>query len=162
MEQGDKFFTIVSVLIIGVILQVLLGLADARNTPARTAVAFAEAYFNLDPDMGDYVCNSFGDEDPDFVNTYINSRADEARALGFEPNYMRMRLFSPHTRIVSQTGGEAVIHITADLRRNINPIFTLVGKLFYLGETHHLDETLLLVQENGEWKVCGAAFDLSV
>lgn len=162
MEKGDKFFTIVSVLIVGVILQVILGLADARSTPARTAVAFAEAYFNLDPDMGDYVCNAFGDEDPDFVGTYINSRAEKARALGFETSYMRMRLFSPHTRMVSQTDGEAVVHISADLRRNINPIFTLVAKLFYLGETHHLDDTLKLVLENGEWKVCGPAFDLSV
>ena len=162
MQQGDKFFTIVSVLIVGIILQVLLGLLDTRSTPARTAVAFTEAYFNLDPDMGDHVCKAFGDEDPDFVGTYINSRADEARALGFEANYMRMRLFAPHTRIVSQTEGEAMVHISADLRRNINPIFTLVGKLFYLGETHHLDDTLKLVKEDGEWKVCGPAFDLSV
>ena len=162
MEKGDKVMTITTVVIVGVILQVLLLIADQKNTPGRAVTGFAKAYFNLDPSMGDYLCNEFGDADVNLVQTFINSRADEARTLGFIPNYMRMRLFAAHTQVVSQSEDEAVVHFTAKGRRNINPIFTIVGRLFYLGETHPIDETIKVIKENGEWKVCGPAFSLSI
>ena len=47
MKQGDRFMTIISVVIIGVILQILLIIADNPNTPAKTAVAFTKAYLTL-------------------------------------------------------------------------------------------------------------------
>ena len=162
MDQGSKFMTIISVVIIGIILQIFLGLADSKDTPTRTVTEFAKAYYNLDPSMGDYLCNAFGDADVNLVQTFINSRADQARTLGFIPNYMRMWLYAAHTRIVSLSDDEAVVHFTAKGRRNITPIFTIVGRLFQLGETHEIDATINVIKENGKWKVCGQAFALSV
>jgi hypothetical protein len=35
-----------------------------------------------------------------------------------------------------------------------------VAKIFSLGETHNVEETLTLVKEDGLWKVCGEPFAL--
>ena len=51
MQQGSRFFTIISVLVVGVMLQIMLVFADQRGAPAKTAVAFSKAYFGLDPAM---------------------------------------------------------------------------------------------------------------
>ena len=162
MDQGGKFMTIISVVIIGIILQVFLGIADSGDTPTRTVTRFAKAYYNLDPSMEDYLCNAFIDADVNLVQSFINSKADEARELGFIPNYMRMWLYAANTQIVSRSDDEAVVHFTAKGRRNIMPIFTIIGRLFHLGETHEIDETVMVVKENGEWKICGPAFALSI
>ena len=163
MEQGSRFFIIVSVLILGIILQLFLGFADSRQTPARTAAAFSKAYFDLDPSMADYLCEEYtADEGFDPVANHLRQIADDARVSGFEFNYMRSRLFSLHTEILSENEDQATVHVTADRKRNINPIFTIVGNLFRIGETHKVDETLELVKEDGKWKVCGRAYDLSV
>lgn len=163
MEKGDRFFTIISVLIVGLVLQLFLGFLDSRDTPAKTAVEFAEAYFNLDPSMGDYLCAEYtSDQDGNAVEAYIQRVADDARTGGFEFNYMRSRLFSVHTEVVSQSDSEAEVRITADRKRNINPVFTIIGKLFFIGETYRVDQTLKLIKEDGEWKVCGRAFELTV
>ena len=163
MQKGDRFMTIISVVTIGVLLQILLGFADHQNTPAKAAVAFAKAYFNLDPSMTDYLCSDYaGNDESDIVKDYLTRVADDARVSGFDFNYMRSRLYSVHTKILSQDDAEAEVHITAQRKRNINPIFTLVGKLFFIGETYEVDETLKLVNEDGQWKVCGRAFSLNV
>jgi hypothetical protein len=163
MQQGQKFFTIIAVLCLALVLQLALIYADSKDTPARTAAGFATAYFNLDPSMGDYLCSEFVEqEDADLVQAYINQVADEARQSGFELNYMRMRLFSLHTEVLSQSESEAEVHITAKAKRNLNPVFTIIAKFFSLGETHPIDETLNLIKEDGRWKVCGKAFELTV
>lgn len=163
MQKGDRFMTIISVLVIGAILQIILGFADHQNTPVKTAVAFAKAYYNLDPSMAEYLCSDYvGSEDSDIVSDYLTRVGDDARVNGFEFNYMRSHLYSIHTRIVSQDDAEAEVHITAERKRNINPIFTLVGKFFFLGETYEVDDTLKLIKEDGHWKVCGRAFSLNV
>ena len=163
MQQGQKFFTIIAVLCLALVVQLALIFADCKDTPARTAAGFATAYFNLDPAMADYLCNEFLEqEDTDLVQAYINQVADQARQSGFEPNYMRMRLFSLHTEVISQSESAAEVHITAKARRNLNPVFTIIAKFFHLGENHPIDETLNLIKEDGRWKVCGKAFELAV
>ena len=163
MKQGDRFMTIISVVIIGVILQILLLIADNPNTPAKTAVAFTKAYFNLEPSMKDYLCSDFaGNGESDIVSEYLTQVAADAKISGFDFNYMRSQLYSVHTEIVSQDNSEAEVHVTAQRKRNINPIFTLVGKFFFIGETYTVDETLKLIKEDGKWKVCDRAFSLKV
>ena len=163
MQQGDRFMTIITVVVIGIMLQILLGFADHKNTPVKTAVAFSKAYFNLDPTMTNYLCSDYaGNGESDIVSQYLTQVAADAETNGFDFDYMRSRLFSVHTEIISQDGSEAEVHVTAQRKRNINPIFTLVGKLFFLGETYTVDETLKLVKEEGEWKVCDGAFSLSI
>ena len=113
--------------------------------------------------MAEYLCSDYvGSEDSDIVSDYLTRVGDDARVNGFEFNYMRSHLYSIHTRIVSQDDAEAEVHITAERKRNINPIFTLVGKFFFLGETYEVDDTLKLIKEDGHWKVCGRAFSLNV
>jgi hypothetical protein len=163
MQQGERFFTIVTVLIVGLIVQVALGFLDQRDTPVKVAVEFSKAYFDLDPSMADYMCGEYAaDEETDVVDDYIKQVSDEARIVGFDKDYMRFRLFSIHPEIVSRSETEAEVHIEAVRKRNINPVFTIIAKLFHIGETHPVDETLKLVKEDGEWKVCGRAYDLSV
>lgn len=113
--------------------------------------------------MADYLCSELtAEEDVDLVKTYIEHVADEARMVGFDLNYMRKKLFSVHTEIITQSESEAEVHITAQGKRNINPVFTLIAKLFFIGETYHIDETLKMIKEDGRWKVCGKAFLLAV
>lgn len=162
MKQGDRFMTIITVVVIGAFLQIILIFADHENTPAKTAVAFTKAYFNLDPSMTDYLCSDYADnEESDIVGEFLTQVANDAKSGGFEYNYMRSHLYSVHTEIISQDDMEAEVHIAATRKRNINPIFTIVGKLFFIGETYTVDETLKLINEDGKWKVCGRAFSLN-
>ena len=163
MQQGSKFFTIIAVLVVGVMLQIMFVFVDQREAPAKTAVAFSKAYFGLDPAMVKYLCSAFTtNEEGDVVGDYLSRVADDARVVGFDLNYMRSRLYSVHTEIISQSDTEAEVRIHAERKRNINPIFTIVGRLFSIGETYSVDETLKLVKEDGRWKVCGRAFSLTV
>lgn len=163
MAQGSRFFTIVSVIIVGLVLQVFLIFADSRDTPSRVVVGFAKAYYNLDRSMADYLCKDFAaEEDVDVVGNYIDQVADEARVVGFDLKYMRSFLYSVQTEVISESDTEADVRITATRKRNINLIFTIIGKLFHIGETYNVDETLKVIKEDGKWKVCGKAFSLTV
>ena len=53
MDSGTKFLTFTSILMLALILQVVLAVADQRDTPEKAAVEFAEAYYWLDPSMAD-------------------------------------------------------------------------------------------------------------
>lgn len=162
MQQGQRFFTIVAVLMVALIVQLALGFMAQRENPAEIAVQFTKAYFDLDPSMAEFLCREYAaDEQTDPVQNHIHQVAAEARAVGFDLGYMRHRLFSVHTEVVHQTEDEAVVHITAQRKRNINPVFTLIARLFFIGDTGQVDETLRLVKEDGHWKVCGEPFSLS-
>jgi hypothetical protein len=95
------------------------------------------------------------------VNTYLNSVADRARILGFSTNYMRNQLSDISTELQVTDESNAEVRITGERFRSINPVFAIVGRLFFLIETHDVDETLSLVKENGRWKVCGKPFSLA-
>ena len=100
--------------------------------------------------------------DPKIVEKYINRVAHEAQDLGFSLNYMRSMLYHIKTDVVSEDESEAKIRITCERKRMIHPVFTIIGKLFFIGETYEVDETLNIIKEDGKWKVCGRAFSLSV
>jgi hypothetical protein len=44
--------------------------------------------------------------------------------------------------------------------RSINPVYGLVSKVFSLGESHEVEETLNVVKEADGWKVCGEPYAL--
>lgn len=160
MGRDSRIIGVVLVVFLGALLQLLLVMADQRSTPGRTAVQFTKAYFSLDPSMSEYVCQELVEED--VVNQYIKQVAQDARDLGFKANYMRSMLYHLKTDIVSQDESEAKIRITCERKRMIHPIFTIIGKLFFIGETYKVDETLNIVKEDDKWKVCSGAFSLSV
>jgi hypothetical protein len=165
MLTGKNFVIVGFVVAVFVILQGVLILTSAgkADNPVGAAVDFAKAYFMLDgASMTELLCNEIvEDEEADVVGTYLNSVAVQARSMGFSQNYMRNQLAHISTEIQMTDENQAKVRITGERLRSINPVFALVGKLFFLIESHEVDETLTLVKEEGKWKVCGKPFSLS-
>jgi hypothetical protein len=162
MLSGSKIGVIAAVIIVAFILQVGLIGADRHSSPGTAAVDFSKAYYNLDADMADLLCTEIVEvEDADIVNDYLNRVADEARAEGFKPSWKKMVLshLDLETRMVDDNTAE--IHISGHRMRSPNPVFGAVSKIFFLGETYKVDETLTVVKEDDGWKVCGQPFSLT-
>ena len=162
MSSGSKIVVLATVVIVAFILQIVLIVADRHETPGTVAVDFSKAYFNLDADMADLICSEMaGDEDADVVDDYIQRVAAEARAEGFEPGWKRMAL--AHIELETEMVDEntAQIQITGERRRSPNPVFGTVAKIFCLGDTYQVEETLTVVKEDDGWKVCGQPFSLT-
>ena len=160
MVKDNRITGVVLVVFFGIILQLILGMADTRSTPGKTAVEFTKAYFSLDASMSEYICKELIKED--VVGTYIKQVAQDAQDLGFKLNYMRSMLYHIKTDIISEDESEAKIRITCERKRLINPVYTIIGKLFFLGETYKVDEILNIIKEDGKWKICNRAFSLLV
>lgn len=163
MLSGKNLLIIGFVVAVFVILQGILISIGKVDSPATAAVDFAKAYFMLDgASMSKRLCSEIvEDETENPVNTYLNSVADVARKLGFSKNYMRSQLshVSTETQMVDENNAE--VRITGERLRSINPVFAIIGRLFFLIQPHAVDETLSLVKEDGRWKVCGSPFSLS-
>jgi len=164
MLSAKNVMIIGSVVVIFVILQAILILSGVKvSSPAQAAVEFTKAYFMLDgSSMTENLCGEISeDEGADIVGGYLFHTAEQARAMGFSPGYMKNQLAGVHTEtdVIDETN--AKVRITGERLRSINPVFALVGRLFFLIETHKIDETLTLVKEDGKWRVCGRPFLLS-
>ena len=124
---------------------------------------FSEAYFKLDRSMADWLCGALReDAEVDVVEQYLDNAAKEAESLGYDISYLRTELFQVATFIVSEDDDTAEVRIVAKRKRLINPIFTLVAKIFLIGQEYHLDETISVVKEDGEWKICGQPYALAI
>jgi len=75
---------------------------------------------------------------------------------------MKHKLYDIETETLSKKDNEAQVRITGKIRRSINPVYTIVAKLFDIGETHEVDEIINVIKEDGKWKVCGSLFSLPV
>ena len=151
-------FGLVVILFLG--LQALMVFADSCEGASETALNFTKAYFGLDPDMANMVCQEVKESaEADPVATFMNQVALEAENLGHSFNYMRSQLTKYHLETIAQDDKSATIHISGKRKRSIHPIFTYVGRLFFLGETYDFEKTLNLVKEEGEWKVCDDLFN---
>ena len=161
MDSGNKFMALASVVIVALILQVVLIFADHHESPGKTAVEFSKAYFKLNKDMKDFLCSEIrADEDTDVVGDYINRKADEAKNNGFAPNWMKMALSHIEIKTEMVDDKTANVHITCTRRRSVNPLFGVVSKIFFLGETQNVEGTLVVVKEDDGWKVCGQPYEL--
>ena len=161
MGSGNKFLPWVALVVIFIVFQGVFILADSRQTAPRTAEEFIKAYYAMDPDMSDMVCNDLRNRDTvDPAARFIEDVADEAGALGHNLNYMRSQLLTLHTRVVSETDHSAVIHITGTRKRCVHPVFTFIARLPFLslGNTFAVEKTLKLVKEDGHWRVCNNLF----
>ncbi|UCF92337.1 MAG: hypothetical protein JSW39_29405 [Desulfobacterales bacterium] len=161
MGRGSQFLKIASVIILGVLVQAVLIFADKVDAPDKAAREFTKAYFMLDRSMAERLCRALtADQEVDVVEDYLRRVADDARASGFKVNYMRT--YFAHLESETYMNNEAVaeVRITGARRRCINPIYATVARLFFIGETYPVDETLTVVKENGYWKVCGQPFAL--
>ena len=163
MAKNNWSTPIVLVILAGIFLQVIFCLVENRSSPHRTALAFSKAYHALDPQMDKYLCNDLkSDGDLDLVAAYRNRRFDEARQRGLPFSYMKGALvhYETETRL-DAAGNSAAVRLTAERRTAINPVFTWVAKLFFIGQSQPVEEVLELVKENGAWKVCGNPFGLA-
>ena len=142
------------VVLLGVFVQVLLAAATFKETPARAAETFTRAYFNLDPAMTERMCADLK-ADEDAVDDLLHDVRMQARKRGFSPEYMRMHLFQVESAVLAQDDQTAQVHLKSEMRRNIHPAFAVFAKMWGLGESYPLDETLDLVKEGDQWKVCG-------
>lgn len=162
MDQGTKFLALASVIIIAVILQVVLIIADNHESPAQAAVCFTKAYFKLDESMGQYLCKELvEDEGADVVGDYLYQVAEDARAMGFKKNYMKTAIGHVETQTEMLDENTAIVSIKGERRRYLNPIFGAIGTIFFLTESYEFDKTLEVVKEDGQWKVCGTPFVLA-
>ena len=105
-------------------------------------------------------CELITEEETDVVGDYINRVADEARANGFKPRWMRMALSHTDVEVSMLDKNTAEVHLTSSSMRSPNPVFGLVSKVFFLGETFEVEETLTVVKEADGWKVCGQPYSL--
>lgn len=162
MGSGSKIGIGAAVIIVAFILQVGLIGIDRQSSPGAAAVDFAKAYYSLDADMADLLCTEIlENEDTDVVNDYINRAADEARARGFAPSWEKMTLSHLELETTMVDENTAEIHITGNRMRSPNPVFGAVSKIFFLGDTFDVDETLTVVKEDDGWKVCGQPLSLT-
>ena len=88
---------------------------------------------------------------------FLKQAEEKALAKGHDTNYMRSKLYHLHTKTTHTEEG-AEVHVTATRRKNINPVFAVIGKLFSLGDSYPVDRSFDLVKEDGKWKVCGEPF----
>jgi hypothetical protein len=160
MDSGTRFLTFTSILMLALILQVVLAVADQRDTPEKAAVEFAEAYHWLDPSMADRLCAGLAGGKAAAVEGYLQRTRDEARSLGYELDYMKQGLYHVETRTALKDENTAEVLLKGDRRRTINPVYGLVARWFAVGEVHPVQETLTLVREGDSWKVCGKPFRL--
>ncbi len=164
MDQNQSMSVpIVLVILAGIVVQVIFGAVDGRPAPHRTAAAFSKAYFQLDPGMKDFLCADLqGDEESDPVAALRDRFSEEARERGVPLSTLKAALYHLDSRTeLSPDGKQAVVHITAERRMSINPVFAWVAKLFHLGASQPVEATLELVRENLDWKVCGNPFGLA-
>ena len=161
MDRGGKLIVLAAVVIVAFILQLVLVFADHHESPGKAAAEFSKAYFKLNSNMNNLLCSEItGDGESDVVDDYLNRVADEARAQGFDPSWMRtaMAHIETETRMLDENTAE--VEITCTRRRSVNPVYAVVARIFFLGETHEVEETLTVVKEEDGWKVCGQPFAL--
>ena len=161
MTDDNKNSTIAVVLLFAICLQVALVFAETRETPEKAAAQFTKKYFCLDPAVKKYLCAELlASEEIDVVDAYIYGQALEAEKQGYKASFMRNRIFHLEPKLVNQDENSAQVHLKLTYKKYLNPVYSVVGRLFNLGETYHLEETLDLVKENGHWKVCGRPYQL--
>ena len=154
--QMKKIVTIALTILFGIILQVIFVSADCQNKPNRVAVAFAKAYFKFDPSMSEFICEEqkFVD-DVDVAERYIDLAEKEAKAQGFSINFLKNKLYHIETHTTFIGDNEAQVKLTGKKRVSINSVYEYIARIFFIGETHEVDETIKVVKEDGMWKVCG-------
>lgn len=156
MDRNSNTTWLVVVILLGIFLQIVLVSADDSQAPHRVAIAFAQSFYRLDPAMADYLCSEGRTiDDVDVVEAYIYNVSQTTAAQGFKPNWARSRLYGIATETTFTGDDRAVVKLTADRRKEINPVFAVVAKIFFIGGTYPVEDAIQMVKEDGQWKVCG-------
>ena len=160
MVKIVRYLPLVVVLLISVALQFFFVLADKHDVPNGAAAEFSKAYFQLDEcTMSKYICKSAKSDGA--ISDYMYQVASNASARGFETSYLKSRISHIETRVVENDGTHAVVALTAKKIKSINPVFEAVGRIFCLIKPTDVHQTMDLIKEDGEWKVCGDILHMS-
>lgn len=157
----NKFMPFLRILALALVLQVGFIAMDCNNAPYRAAIDFSRAYFILDPNMADHLCK--GDmptQHAAMISNFIDQLKTDMAKCGFDLSMAKSALYHVKTKTVQMNDTEAKVYLTAYRRTAINPVFLFTAKLFDLGKTYHVKETLKMMKEDGRWKVCSPVFDL--
>ncbi len=161
MSQDSKI-ALITVVIIGTLLQIILTAGDSRDTPYGAAVAFSKAYFGLCPELAETMANNgINADEVDVADAYLYSKSVEAADRGYPISRLNKMFYNIHTKTVAQDASTATVHISGTTRIAINPLYGFVGKLFFLTSPTDVEETIDLVKEGGKWKVAGQPFALA-
>ena len=154
----DTLLKAFTILVIGVgvqLLLILIGSEGPKDSPRHGTIEFARAYFLKDSHISDRICRSQMSEETQYIiKQHLQGAAENARSRGFAPGFAASMLYAVKTDIQMIDDTQANVRITAKRKTAINPVYFLVGLIFNLGETHVVDDTLRMVKENGQWKVC--------
>jgi len=162
MIQDNKRSAFTTVFLLALFFQLIFVFADTRDTPGKAAVEFARMYYQLDSEMATRLCDELAqDEENNVVASYIQNTAKQANERGYDVSYMKNSLFNVKTHTLKMSSSSAEIRITGDMKKGINPLFAYIGKLFALGKTTPLDQTVNVIKEGGKWKVCEGFFSVS-
>ncbi|MFC1858504.1 hypothetical protein ACFL9U_10850 [Thermodesulfobacteriota bacterium] len=157
MENKGRstFAFILLAIFIGLAIQAIyLGL-ESKDTPSKAVVEFAKAYYMLDHDMANRLCNELrSDEDADDVDQFVYRAAVEGNKRGFNQCFMRGKLYHIETRTTPEGDDKALVHFTAKRLTAINPVYAIVAQIFKIAETRDIDKEFNVVLEDGLWKVC--------
>jgi len=163
MAQMNKVAALILVLIVGSFVQVLFSFAGCKDTPGKAVAEFSKAYFQVDQSMAARICTErLTSGDVDLVDKYIYLTAQKAKDQGFKTDFMKHKLYNIEIETLSQSAANAQVQIKGKSRVAINPVYPFVTKLFNLGATYEVDETINVVKEDGKWKVCGNFFSFPV
>ena len=161
MSQDSKV-ALITVLMIGSLLQIILTAGDAKDTPYRAAVAFSKAYFGLCPSLAEtMVNNGLNEDEVDVAGAYLYSKYVEAADRGYHVSRLNKMFYNIHTKTISQDASTATVHISGTTRTAINPLYGFVAKLFFITSPTDVEETINLVKEDGKWKVTGLPYALA-
>ena len=162
MSQDSKI-AIITVVLIGTLLQIILAAGDTRETPYEAAIAFSKSYFGLCPDLAQTMANNgVNADDVDVAGAYLYNQSVEAAARGYHIRRLSKMFYNIHTKTIAQDASTATVEISGTTRIAINPLYGFVAKLFFITTPTDIEkETINLVKEDGKWKVAGQPFALA-
>ena len=154
MAKVGKYLPLVIAVLVGLLFQAIFIVSDVKDTAAKAAVEFSQAYYLLDDDaMNKRLCKT--SMAAGMVDDYLYEMKKQAADRGFALKYLRGHLSGIKTHTLESSEKTAKIRIVAKKRSSINPVFEYVGMLFCLTKAHDVEKTLDLIKENGCWRVCG-------
>jgi hypothetical protein len=91
------------------------------------------------------------------VENYLYKAKQDAAERGFGENSAKYTLYHIETQTEQIDDTTALVHLTAQRRLEINPLFAYVGRLFRIGETYAVDASIRVKLEDGRWRVCDSS-----
>ncbi len=160
MSNTNKWIPVLMVAIVGAFLQLIFISVDNKDTATGAAIEFVSAYYMLDSDaMKSRIHEDSATQgEVDLLDEYLHAKKTEAAQRGFNLSYLQFSLSHVDAKVIELGEEKAEIMIHAKKRRCIHPVFTFVAKIFFIGQSHDVDQTYKLVKVEGKWKVTDGAF----